>query len=176
MRRKLTTAASLLLLVVCLGLLGTWAYSLAAPPITVIRCRVPEVNGDWASQNWFSLDGGRFIWSQLVMSPYTARFRRTGVWWERERRNHDHVRPAGRLGFYYESGQDGTSPWRFVTAPCWAFAAPFAVMPMWVAARRYALRRRKRAGRCVVCGYDLRASPDRCPECGRPATATAATR
>jgi len=48
-------------------------------------------------------------------------------------------------------------------------AAVFAALPL--AAMRHLLRRRhlNRAGRCAVCEYDLRATPDCCPECGTPA-------
>jgi hypothetical protein len=49
----------------------------------------------------------------------------------------------------------------------WLVAIPLAVPPGWWLKRRARDRDRKRKGRCHQCGYDLRATPDRCPECGR---------
>jgi hypothetical protein len=49
--------------------------------------------------------------------------------------------------------------------PWWALAIAFAVLPA-LAVRRYVHKRRRQPGTCPGCGYDLRATPDRCPECG----------
>src|SRR4051812_7701911 len=62
---------------------------------------------------------------------------------------------------------------RAVWLPYWVPAAAFAVAPAVYAARTTARRRRERLrkGLCPRCGYDLRASPDQCPECGTRAPA-----
>jgi hypothetical protein len=51
-------------------------------------------------------------------------------------------------------------------APYWIIVSVFALPPtLWL----FRLRRHRllmKRGICRTCGYDLRATPDRCPECG----------
>lgn len=55
--------------------------------------------------------------------------------------------------------------------PFWGLLLATLVLPVaWVAHRRirtWASHRPRPRGICSTCGYDLRATPDRCPECGR---------
>jgi hypothetical protein len=81
-----------------------------------------------------------------------------------------------RLGFEFDSvGQSVFSHSRrewLISFPHWIVVLLCAVLPvfrLWTPLRG---RLRERANCCTTCGYDLRATPGRCPECGTLAPAT----
>jgi hypothetical protein len=66
------------------------------------------------------------------------------------------------IGFKWYSGPTHSS----VCVPYWWLAVVTAAGPLAWLGGRVRRRRRMNAGQCVACGYDLRATPERCPECG----------
>ncbi len=55
--------------------------------------------------------------------------------------------------------------WRCVF-PLWIPVLIFVICPLWLISPTSRRRKRKKLGLCLKCGYDLRASKERCPECG----------
>lgn len=105
------------------------------------------------SDIWYESDIGELVWSRIVILDVL----------------HEH----GRLGFaWWRSG-----PARILVLPHAALMLLFAVAPASVLSAHVggSFRRASKFGCCVHCGYDLRATPERCPECGTPAVPGAAT-
>jgi hypothetical protein len=71
---------------------------------------------------------------------------------------------------WYEKRRANGNVYAVGVAPIWFVAGSAAVLPVgWTAGWwrvRSRRRRRWRLGLCPSCGYDVRASSDRCPECG----------
>jgi hypothetical protein len=88
--------------------------------------------------------GWKYFKNEAESSPIYYDFR----WWSFRTET-----PRGVVGRIVQFGFNG-----------WVLAALFAVLPSTWAMKR--IRRQPPPGTCRKCGYDLRASPDYCPECG----------
>ncbi|HEY2589604.1 MAG TPA: hypothetical protein VGI81_27915 [Tepidisphaeraceae bacterium] len=183
MRRRLYTLASAMSLALCGVILVAWLCSfLAFAPFGQSWTTSWAGNGDGrVARGWFAAGGTIYLLvdERTISPPPTVRpdhYHHTGI---------DPfpgvAPPPTALGFLRSRSRTSwREPWtgRRVTTraewlgvPLWLPALLLAIPPAARMVRRTRRHHRLTMGHCATCGYDLRASTDRCPECGTPITA-----
>jgi hypothetical protein len=188
MRRKLFTLAAAMSAVLCVGVCVLWVRSYIATDQLFWQGWEDEDDRSYWRQDAILSGRGGVGMNRIVQSGPRDSYRRAS---DQMLARHDPVRfhrtePAAypqfhvgvgdepvwggfkRGGFaHLEAGHSRPMAYGWqVVAPYWALLAATAVLPL---AWGWRWRRRRRLvaiGHCDSCGYDLRATPDRCPECG----------
>jgi len=178
MKRHLLNLLTALSLLLCVAILFVWDRGRGAPyPLGTIRTgsRLAQAYSRSGALHLYwswgrPSDGGLLEanWEKHTSSDPQRRFDGIGGWG-----------PSLCLQLPSLANQDLSNDVRFQTGfsylhlPLWLPGLIAGALPACRTWSRFHKRRRTRRGLCPACGYDLRASPGKCPECGR-ATAGAA--
>ena len=138
---------------------------------TAARYRFADPEAAWGMEH-FSTGGGDIAgWVRLIRHSEDPLYRTDRLFFPDRFLHFDVSFGVGTFsGLRYVVPDGQIKPdFRYVHAivPHWFLVTVTALSPAAWATRRLRSRRRFRQGRCQACGYDLRATPDRCPECGR---------
>ncbi|MDB5300030.1 MAG: hypothetical protein JWO87_1693 [Phycisphaerales bacterium] len=175
MGRRLVNLFSALSLLVCLALAALWLrqsrhfdflhhYRPAADDRSGTLTTVESAGG------WLAVD----ITQYSSIDPTTSRnFRALGRWntqaaYEGALRLNPVPGAQGGefLGFAFQSAASNTYTWHRFVLPVWFLILVIYLPPLARARSAIRHRRRVKLNLCPSCGYDLRATPERCPECG----------
>jgi hypothetical protein len=125
--------------------------------------RIDFVRGTFEPSVFVETKGPRAVekpkagWEVIHVNPYESH-----AWQVAPPEHEMHL-----LGAKYRSGNILFAYIQNISLPLWMLVVVFGVWPtVWLVQQR----RRRRSGYCQGCGYDIRATPQRCPECGREVT------
>jgi hypothetical protein len=172
MRQRAGSILAVICLVFCGLLVAAWVRGYFASD-SVAFGRSKPGGRMWVSG--FVNGRGGLAFAVVTDNPYDPQIE--GPFWQRERPGYaggidKEPNTRGAAGFLYVHIGGSPRGWA-VAAPLW-FLLPLAgAWPAWHyrGLLRRERRRRERLGLCLYCGYDLRASNERCPECGEPVPA-----
>jgi len=170
-RRWLFNGLTALSLVLCVATAALWARSYFVVE-SVFRSRWDAATHE-SSETDLSWSDGRFEFDfERVSAPLlNAAWRNFGwqhsttasppaqfAWWD--------FKHQPRTGLLGTNGVMGWYETWTIDFRIWALAAVASLLPGYWLFAKIRQARGARSGHCLVCGYDLRATPDRCPECG----------
>jgi hypothetical protein len=163
MLRRLFTLLSALSMLLCVATAALWVRSYWTVDV-VERCQAKAVRGQWLTSVYGKLYFGAMRASGGVRGYF---LHGDGISYAA----YGHARrPLGDgrhiLGFSFGSETKTPPDYHFAFGvPYWFLLSLAAAMPG-IRGVRFRRRRACAPGVCTTCGYDLRATPGRCPECG----------
>jgi len=178
-RRKLFTLAAGLSAILCAAACGLWVRSYWATDQLRLdwpgggHAHVFPVGGVLEIGGWPARAGGGASW-RFHYAPKPRNAGEGTLDYQRGLVQSSTGRPPGRFAGFEHHHFSAPQGWHEWIVPMWAVALPAGVMPAAWLARRRRVRHRQAEGLCLACGYDLRATPERCPECGAIPAAGAA--
>lgn len=170
MKRRFLGSFAILSFALCLTTVALWVASYHRTIAATLRKDREYVAGCWHGEFWLEKHT-RLTEPAFPTTPAEPRAEPYASQWELY--TGGLLGPLARFCRTHRVDQVGSfwNDWtdvRYLAVPCWAVMLATTIVPLMWSVARYHLYRRRKFSLCLICGYDLRASVERCPECGTP--------
>jgi hypothetical protein len=175
-KRRLFNLAAAVSLVFFLATMALWVRSFWQGDAVEFACSTDPAAQEWRLWTFAHAQGAVWVLTQRDRPGYGITYRDLPTWqyvpvtMRRHPMLPEFVQGWHDYGWYAPTGPlRGEERLRGFFLPWWVIVTLFATLPAaWTARyfRRLRAARLSRKNHCPTCGYDLRATPGRCPECG----------